>query len=1188
MSQRVIFGKTWWGRRWVEAMERIDFDTNRLPRGRRYANGGMVRDIRIEDGKIFARVQGSRPRPYQIEIVLKRFTSQQIKTIRGLMQDHPVIASELLVGRLPEGMLDLLDRKKTPLLPASWSQIEAQCSCPDWANPCKHLAAVYYTIANEIDKDPLIVLALRGAKPSDIMEGMGTLSRGNASSDVADWVPYDTVVLPSAPTPSLSDIPLDLSFERLPIEALFSLLPDAPPFYVGGNFKRLLWQSYARVAEQIEAIEINESGPAFDETALYLLHTPDGDAFFVSPQNALPFLGKGKTYTNTMPIVSENRLIPVSKKGREIETTKVLDLFLSLPLQTGQGGSPSVRSLHVATSLSLALIRAASYIPEVISLGDGDFSVRYIPLIHDEKQRAAMNLLISIFPSHLIVQKKDQHVLPGTAGVHHLLSLIMTHIVHRFSGVEVQDKLCNVAFRGQPYLAERFEERQTARAMTDWLERLSVRKRQFSPAIRIESKKQGFTLNVDVENKQDPMRPLFPFSALFKVSKSLKKAEVVQAKSEVLRQIAVASEYLPSLKEVVHQKGLKAVPISSGVLVEFLTQAKSILDLLGIRVIIPKAFLNLLVPRPILRAELKGETVSFLSLDQLLDFSWQVAIGDETLSREAFFSLVKKSEGLVQFKDHYLLLKPEEVRTILEKLKKPLPALTSMETLRAALTGEINGVGFSPGEALQRALSRLTTTEEIAIPSTLQATLRPYQERGFRWLYTNAARGFGSCLADDMGLGKTIQVITLLLTLKQEGRLKESALVVCPTTLVGNWQKECERFAPSLKTVIYHGTERKWTPTFEDVVVTTYGTLKRDIKRFANRRWSVLVIDEAQNIKNPHTDQTQSIKQVQASAYIALSGTPVENRITDLWSIFDFIHRGYLGPLDRFRSGYAIPIEKYRDGTQVERLKKATAPFLLRRVKTDKTIISDLPDKLVAEAYCSLTPEQAALYQQVVETTLKKVESLDGIERRGIIFQLITHLKQICNHPVQYLKKGSPMKEQSGKAEQAISMIEKVIESGEKAIVFTQYREMGELLAEMLRHALSCDPLFFHGGLVRSKRDQMVQDFQSEGYRHPVMILSLKAGGSGLNLTAATHVVHYDLWWNPAVEAQATDRAYRIGQKSQVTVHRLITLGTFEEKIDEMIRAKRELADLTVATGEQWITELSNRQLREIFSFSSG
>ncbi len=362
--------------------------------------------------------------------------------------------------------------------------------------------------------------------------------------------------------------------------------------------------------------------------------------------------------------------------------------------------------------------------------------------------------------------------------------------------------------------------------------------------------------------------------------------------------------------------------------------------------------------------------------------------------------------------------------------------------------------------------------------------------------------------------------------------------------------------------------------------------LRRDIALFKKVKWSVVIIDEAQNIKNTDTDQTKAVKSLSAKGYIALSGTPVENRLMELWSIFDFINRDYLGKHKHFAERFAYPIEKYKDKEKIAKLIKATAPFMLRRLKSDKTIIKDLPPKIIKDEHCLLSREQAALYQQTVQNLMREIEENEGIARKGLIFKLMTSLKQICNHPVQFTKQGTLEKSHSGKAARALELLDEAVSRGEKTLLFTQYKEMGDLLESLIWDDLQTEPLFFHGGLSRLQRDDMVLKFQQDK-DFPIMIVSLKAGGTGLNLTSATNVIHYDLWWNPAVEDQATDRAYRIGQNNTVMVNRLISLGTFEEKINEMMSAKRELAALTVAAGESGLSELCNQDLKELFSLDA-
>jgi len=459
--------------------------------------------------------------------------------------------------------------------------------------------------------------------------------------------------------------------------------------------------------------------------------------------------------------------------------------------------------------------------------------------------------------------------------------------------------------------------------------------------------------------------------------------------------------------------------------------------------------------------------------------------------------------------------------------------------------------------------------------------LRPYQQRGFEWLTRNAELGMGSIIADDMGLGKTVQVICLLLYYKNRGTLtKNKALVVVPTTLISNWEREIARFAPSLSVYAYHGSDRNSEFKKFDVIITSYGLIRNSFEVFEKMKWQLLVIDEAQNIKNHSTEQTKAVKKIKAEIRVAMSGTPVENRLSEYWSIFDFANKGYLGSFNSFNEDFAKPIHFNHDVARVKHFRRITAPFLLRRLKTDRSIISDLPDKVENNHYTSLSANQAALYQNMVDQTITQIQETEGIERRGLVLKLMMALKQIGNHPFQYLKQGKKEISLSGKSLLLLELVESIIENEEKVLIFSQFKEMGELLSEFITQSTNERPLFLHGGCSRKQRDEMVDKFQ-DGHNQ-VFILSLKAGGTGLNLTAANHVIHYDLWWNPAVEAQATDRAFRIGQKKNVQVYRLINKGTIEEKIDNMIQEKRALADLTVATGETWLGNLTNDDLKEL------
>lgn len=658
------------------------------------------------------------------------------------------------------------------------------------------------------------------------------------------------------------------------------------------------------------------------------------------------------------------------------------------------------------------------------------------------------------------------------------------------------------------------------------------------------------------------------------------------------KQINWATKYIEDLEDVTMELDLSGV-------YKLITQITYYLSQAGMEVNLPEGLNNVIIPRASINAKVKANRLndlkellenpngSTISLEEIMNFKVEIALGDdEKISAEEFKELAKNSQGLIKYKDRYLLIDKEETDKLLARLEKqPNLSVNKIQLLHNALSGKIDDYDFDYDEAFARVISDFTKVEDIELPKTLVGTLRAYQEIGFRWLYTNINKGFGCCIADDMGLGKTIQVISLILKLKEEKKLKQPVLVVCPTTLMGNWKRELNTFSPSLNVLTYHGFNREFS-TNCDVILTTYAILRIDLEKFQKNSWDLLIIDEAQNIKNPSTSQTQAIKAIKANMKVAMTGTPVENRLSELWSIFDFINKGYLGSLTDFSKNYSIPIERFKELTRAQKLKKAISPFMLRRLKTDKTIISDLPEKVVLDDFCYLTKPQVALYERILKESMDSItKSESKISRRGAIFKLITNLKQVCNHPYHYLKHGDMSANASGKTQKLMDILHNIVDNNEKVLVFTQYKEMGTILENIIASEFNQNPLFFHGSLNVKQREEIIKKFQ-EDLTEKIMILSLKAGGLGLNLTSASNVIHYDLWWNPAVEDQATDRTYRIGQDKNVMIHRFITLSTFEEKIDKIIKDKRELANAAVFEGERTITELSDDEIYEIFSLA--
>ncbi|MCC3411809.1 DEAD/DEAH box helicase [Microcoleus sp. PH2017_02_FOX_O_A] len=592
-----------------------------------------------------------------------------------------------------------------------------------------------------------------------------------------------------------------------------------------------------------------------------------------------------------------------------------------------------------------------------------------------------------------------------------------------------------------------------------------------------------------------------------------------------------------------------------------------------------------------------------LGLQSLLSFKWELTIGGQRISKAEFDNLIALNSPLVEINGEWVELRATDVRAAQSFFasRKEQMTLSLEDALRLAsgdsqMIEKLPVVNFEATGQLQELLNTLSDNQAvsaIATPATFRGQLRPYQALGAGWLAFLERWGLGACLADDMGCGKTIQLIAFLLHLQEQDALKAPTLLVCPTSVLGNWEREVKKFGPTLKVLLHYGDQRAKGKAFaaaikgKDLIVTSYSLVFRDAKEIQSTKWQGLVLDEAQNIKNSEAKQSQAVRQIEASFRIALTGTPVENRLQELWSILEFLNPGYLGPRNFFQRRFAIPIEKYGDRESLHTLRSLVRPFILRRLKTDKEIIQDLPEKQEMTVFCSLASGQAALYQKIVEESIANLESAEGIQRRGMILALLVKLKQLCNHPALVKAEGKPKElsinsQESGKLQRLVEMLEEVVAQGDRALIFTQFAEWGKLLKPHLEKHLGREVLFLYGGIKQQQREEMIDRFQHDPQGPPIMILSLKAGGTGLNLTRATHVFHYDRWWNPAVENQATDRVFRIGQTRNVQVHKFVCTGTLEEKIHDMIESKKALAEQVVSAGENWLTELDTDQLRNL------
>lgn len=982
---------------------------------------------------------------------------------------------------------------------------------------------------------------------------------------------------------------IDLSFRKNNVDELFFNLSENPEGFKNKDFRYTLSLIYQTVEDEFKDVFLSPNAPVRN-TDFYMVNENGKLAFFVTPTNNFQFYLKSK---GSLFRFRSQRINDVD--GFVMPLDLVLDYFGGFgEILDFDAVTQTFVYFNKLTQYVMKLIEKLYFIPTVRVHGSA-FKIVYEPIISNNQLAKIINAFEANIPEGLFVQGQAPEKF-----VSNFIRSYLNYVIYKFLGIKAY-KFKNV--KSGSYLLKDLDQRVTfkgrnvAESFSEWFDELYLGKYDVIPFFKISKlEDELFELKVHIKNRKTNETVL--------IDDLYTKETVFDANSEdiakiVEKQLNYAIKYMPELEDLFADEEKLSLKLDLGQVYKIITQTAYYLQKAQIEVILPEELVNVVVPRASINAKVKNSRADdlndlfnnnssgSLSLEDILDFSYEIAIGDEKITVEEFQKLCAENQGLIKYKDKYVLIDQEDSKKIFEQIAKANHTkLSRLELIHAALSGQLKDYEFDYDEAFANVLKDFTKPVDVEPPESLKGELRPYQKTGLKWLWTNISKGFGCCMADDMGLGKTIQVISIILKLKEENKLKKPVLVVCPTTLMGNWRKEIDMFAPNLKCSIYHGSDRQ-LDLKTDVILTTYAIMRIDVEEMKKQTWGMIIVDEAQNIKNPDTAQTVAVKSVKSDIKIAMTGTPVENRLTELWSIFDFINKGYLGSLRDFQKSYAIPIEKFKEVSRATKLKMSASPFVLRRLKTDKHVISDLPEKMVLDDYCYLSKPQAVLYEKTLNEMMDKISGFSGVSRRGNIFKLITALKQICNHPYQFLKTGEMSKEFSGKMEKCVDLVQSIIDNDEKTLIFTQYKEMGEIMKQILAEECNVSPLFFHGSLNVNQREEMIEDFQTNPASN-VMILSLKAGGTGLNLTSATNVIHYDLWWNPAVEDQATDRTYRIGQDRNVMVHRLITLGTFEEKIDEMLKGKKELANMAVFEGEKIITELSDDEIYEIFTLSAG
>jgi len=1165
-----LYGVTPWGLWFINVLDSYQMG-ERLNRGRRYANAGRVLSLDINSGRVTAKVEGNSSPFYRVSISFPPLA--EAEKVYKLIEKDPQLMARIAAGELPETFLQKLKKENINLIPAHWREMKRSCTCPDYNEllrqsqsvPCKHLAALYYIIAGEIDSNPHILFSLRGM---DLPERFGKAVAHRISPPFA-------VTYTGNEKPEVSYAQTPVEFEPVPFcgELISSLLPPDPPF-CSRDFAAVMAEFFHRLS----GIQQWESAQSDDETLQQTEHGFSRSHWTVHCQKLKP---------GAEPVLQAEDINGDNKRYSLYEAFHYFIEFSS------DEGTPSYCFLFYLFKFLNLVCSSGAIIPYVLNEIDKDeetLKIIWRPfenLLQVSKMlKKIASLECGIFESPVLFRintsgkkgnSSGKQIVSGRSVVDIISSaFISTWVKNKY--LLFRDDFCKNAASENRQLFDLFfagyyidvsspAKRSLPMAVDRWLSVLHIDFSAYRYAITVK----------DVSKTGDKQTDMFNFAISMDVitedENGIKKLPLNKCRDlEILRVPVALSNYLPEIKELF---SFKNITLSETRLVSFLDSASSLLSRLGLAVNLPKMLARELKPRLVIKGKKEGVSlVNYLDLNALQEFEWQIAIGDEVISLKEFEKLVRIKRAMVRFKDGYVKMQADEFSKLLRKARTSNPDVNDF--LKAHFSGD-TVLAFDT----KQTIDKIFCEQDFPVPASLNADLRPYQARGYNWICSLLFSGFGCILADDMGLGKTIQSIALLLYLREKGMLDEGCLVVAPAALINNWEKEIERFAPVLKTARYHGSGRNFNKN-TDVFLTTYQTAVRDEEKLKKKTFSLLLADEAHLMKNTDTRISKTVKNLKSQYRLALSGTPVENRLEDLRSLFDFILPGYLGDAKSFREQYRIPIEVMRNNEQAGKLQKITSPFLLRRLKTDKKIISDLPDKIVTNEYATLEKEQAAIYESVVSESMKKSKDIDPKERSSLIFYLLTSLKQICNHPRVFDKESPAISQLSGKSQLLVMLLHKILANKEKTLVFSQYVETLDCLDKIIKKDLGEAPLLYHGGLNQNIRTNVINKFQNDPLSR-ILLISLKAGGLGLNLTAASRVIHYDLWYNPAVENQATDRAFRIGQKRTVFVHRLITRNSFEEKIDAMISGKQELADMTVKSGESWLAKMSHDELKALF-----
>ncbi|SOD13592.1 Helicase conserved C-terminal domain-containing protein [Fibrobacter sp. UWB16] len=1279
------YGKTWWANKWLSSILATASEQAVL-QGLKFAARGQVTSIDIVDNRVISVVKGPNGGLHNNYIVFPKFSKESSEIFVSFLKQQP---AELLAlnNKALSPSLELLMSKSGLQLFDDPVKVNMGCDCRD-ERPCKYLVATFLKIAEQADKEPNVLFKIHGLdlefikdyKP-DAMEmeapsetnlvrsfskatrlvgssaenetgnnagisenadekraGDATTTRSAGDSDErAEQEARHAAELSHAEDVSAS---LFGGYKGSGRESQNSIPPKQLPTF---DFKS--WKDYSHILPAMLQ-NFPKFCPAGNFRKSFTDELESCHKFFTDFENFDAFSEQFRV-NNAKTFLMENEQLRLFHKpgwhwnfeqsmadkviNSNLTVTNVMGALCCLSAGNFSWHHYSVRYLHLMLQVAFYLVRTGAIYPQVFWIGKDVAQMRWLPAeMLPEILYIVADLEVTA-PRELAWTSKEEAFFEIAEPAEHILSLFISQLLKfarkyktplktnhgnllSFFFDSVSGKLANNAHAIPGKIQQ-------------WLSVYSCLGCRTQILFVCSEMDEDVALDVFVLDEDAARRT--PLSELFENNDSR-----LLSIMSVLNGIADGFKPLDAYLE---RRASEPILMRGAELLEFLQDCLKKLQLFGIQTEIPKNLLNIGKPKPKMRLQGSMSFGAFTAGD-LLDFDWEIAIGDENISAKEFLELAEQADGLLKYKSSYVQITEQDLQSIRDKIEgksgadakgkkavreangtdaessakngenegeileeDSVPEITQAKLVQACFTGECDNIPVEMASDFKQQFDAWRAETDIPLPANLNATLRPYQMRGYSWMYKNLEIGFGCILADDMGLGKTLQVITFLLKMKQEGKFAEKkAIVVMPAGLLCNWQVEIKKFAPELTFFAYHGGRRNLQKFNADVLLTTYATFRKDFAELDKHEWQTIIIDEAQNIKNADSEQSKLLRRMRAPMKIAMSGTPVENRLMEFWTIMDFANHGFFPSASEFREKFETPIQKNGNQIVAETFRKITAPFMLRRLKTDKSIISDLPDKIIQDEYAELTRSQAALYQKTLEHFMQELEMEQSLsekandahalfKRKGIILQMILALKQICNHPATFLKglddnaaSQKSSKLESGKMQMLLDLLTSIQEQGEKTLIFTQFAEMGHLLKSTIESELGLRTHFYHGGCTQTQRSEMIQDFQ-ENPDCKVLILSLKAGGTGLNLVAASQVIHYDLWWNPAIEAQATDRAFRIGQKRNVQVHRFITKGTFEEKINSLLETKKAIANLTVNAGETWLADMDDKQLAEVF-----